>query len=229
MITGLLILGIVFATAMWGYKHFTTVTVTIMLMLLVHTLGFGLTTVWGFTTNVGTIMYSGVMFGLFLVYVLHGQKWAQEVKHKTALILIAYAAIASSISTLVLHNNAGDIYHHLYSYDLQVTVGSFLAFYISWSVLIKMVDWLRANTSSMVLIAFMAMGVAQIIDSVIFFPIAFTGLYSVQEMLMIGYGGLVLKMIFVVCSLPLIWVLDQYGVASMYHDIDPAQSMDDLA
>lgn len=222
MILAITTIGLIFAAAWFGYKNFLVPFAASALMLLLHTIGFGYITELGFTTNVGTYMYGGVIFALYLTYIMHGKRWAEAVKYKTAWMLIAYTLVSLALQYSNIDLDSLKIYNHLFTYDLQVVAASFAAFYISCSFLIMWMDKMRTRGfCPSGWSAFLGMSLAQILDSFIFFPLAFAGTLDAATLLTIAKGGLIIKIIMAAISAPLICVLLKYGKRDIFREDDP--------
>lgn len=223
----LIIYATLIVSIMYGWRYFALIPVTAMFAIATPVLGFGIANFLGYTFNLGTLFYSGALTGLYMIYMLHGEHWALITKYITVFMMCVFLALGAAIQTISFTGGSNATYHVLFAYNLQVLAASFIAFYISWSALIMWVKYaLKVHFCPSILSAFIGLSLVQILDSLIFYPLAFGGVYNFSEVIDIFVGGTMVKILFAAgAALFLPLVVDSVPSA-VYHTKHPEDPVD---
>lgn len=154
-------------------------------------------------TNVGTLLYGSVMTAQCIVLAKHGQKPGERVLEASLYVLFTVFILGMFVTTLspVAGNEKMlGAAQTLLEFSPLNTLASFLAFFISQSVLMFVFLKLKYNYT---LRSIIAITIAQIVDSLIFFPIAF---HSVPEWWNIMIAGFWLKVALAVIYAPAVYL-----------------------
>lgn len=157
----------------------------------------------GTTTNVGTLLYGSVMSAQCIVFI----KFGKDVVHRildTSLFILVMTFISSmfvqNLPLLVGNEQYLLAAKSLLNFSPMNILASFIAFSISQSVLIYLLSKLK-NWNIFKIVG--AIIIAQIVDSVIFFPIAFS---SIPEWWMIMISGFWVKVALAIVYAPAIYL-----------------------
>ena len=186
-------------------------------IILVSVFASKLISVFGYVSNVGNIFYASTFLCSSLL-VEHSS--AKETKHTIyagVLAIFAYlllSQITIHLPSLLGNESISQQFAFLFSSSVSITIGSVLAFVAAQLFLIHVYDILkgRRNDKGFLQIAFRAIvtaAIAQWIDSIIFFPIAFHT-FSPKTILEIASVGYVLKVCLAVLSVPIIYLSTLY-------------------
>lgn len=122
----------------------------------------------GFISNVGNVFYAAVMIMQTYIFMQYGHKAAVSTIRMTLFSLVSVLALvyAMSIVPAVAGNEVfSAAVSQVTNFSLETIFASFFAFVIGQSVLVYFLD--KTNPA-------VAIIVAQFVDTVIFFPIAFS-------------------------------------------------------
>lgn len=166
-----------------------------------------LISVFGLTTNIGAIYYSFVMFAQMYLLLYYGEETATKTINlmlNCMVVVLAIAFVTSMFPVLSGNEAYGNAIVLLTTHTSQVVFVSFFAFIIGQLTLVKTYSHLhnKLKQSSHMMIAFTSMVVAQIVDSLIFFPIAF---YD-QNIWTIMYDGILIKGVLALVLTPLLFI-----------------------
>lgn len=164
---------------------------------------------FGLTATLGNIMYGTIFLVTDAINELYGVKEAKKA---------VYLGFAVMLSTLVIMQIAllfeptsWDEGHSALAYTFgllpRIAVGSILAYIISQWVDVYLYDrirqrnlplWLRNNGSTLL---------SQLIDTSIFVPIAFIGLYSSADVIEIAITTYLIKVLVAVADTPFLYIM----------------------
>lgn len=157
-------------------------------ILLIGLLGSKELVMFGFTSNIGNIFYATVILGSCLMLQLYGEREARK-----TIQAVGFTAIGVALLQVIPSTS-------------RILVASLTAFMLAQTVLIYSWQWfgrLRVLGSSIV---------AQAVDSIVFFPLAFLTQLPVIQMVDFAWQGFVLKAMFAVASLPFFFAVKRIGV-----------------
>lgn len=153
-------------------------------------------TVLGQTTNVGTIFYGNAMLGVLYVAMRLGKEFALGLLHKVFGAMVLFTGVSIFIHFLPSALPSDSLLAVL---EPRIVTASYLAFYLGNGVLLA--TWDKFRVLGTFAGGFMAICFGQVVDSLIFYPIAFT---SSPILLQSALFGLLLKIIIGVAGLPIV-------------------------
>lgn len=161
-------------------------------MLLIGFVGGKEVLIFGIKNNVGNIFYSGALIGIYVMLERHGVKPTYDVIH-TSFLCMMLATIAAQIAILMPVIDGNELISEclkiVNTFQIRVITASFLAYYVTmfFFVMMRRKDALLGSSP------YVHVTVAQFIDSIIFFPIAFGASWMLGEILLAILSGWVLK------------------------------------
>ncbi len=179
-------------------------------LLLVSTLGAKTISVLGLTTNSGNIFYAAAVFATLLLvemYDVTSARWSVWFGvFSVAFFIIAAQLVISSPSTAANLEVDGAL-KSLFAFVPRIALASLAALAISQNVAIAVFASIKKRTGQggLWMRNLGAVAVSQLIDSVIFFSIAFLGLVSTGSLLQIMITGFAVKVFFGVLSTPFLY------------------------
>lgn len=203
----MLVLGIEMAMLIWGatasdpYRLRGFVAVRNMMMIgLFAPL---LMTIGGITSNIGNVWYAAVICTQAIVLERFGRRAAYDIivaVYGTMAALFATCAVLPLFPVVAGNELWVRAAHKLVEHDIAVIFASFAGFGVAQIVLIGLYGRLRptAGPQATMIISCVA---AQVIDSSVFFPVAFWGMPAAQ-MASIMMGGLIFKIAMVIVLWP---------------------------
>lgn len=159
-------------------------------MLAVPVLGGSTIQFAGLESNLGNFFFSTVMYGLTLKALLFSFEEAREC---VVNILVALSIFFSLSFFADLVQPAP-----VFEVGTRIVAGAFTAFY---TVQMLYLHFLEKVTKPLFSIIFLTIA-AQILDSLIFFPIAFGGVMPIYDMIMFGISGVIIKSSLALASMP---------------------------
>jgi hypothetical protein len=195
----------------WRFARERLYGVIVVLLILIANTGGKIVEYFGHSTNTGNIFYASVFLATYFIVERFGKRegfysiWIGVVGVAFFFILVQLTvAMTGSPETSAL-NNALQIAYAPFS---QVTAASLIAYVLSQNLNVFIYTylkrrlrgarlWLRANISNLI---------SQIIDSIIFFSIAFWGVVLPENIADIIMTGLVIKVAFVAATSPLLYL-----------------------
>ena len=173
-------------------------------MLLITIFAPKLFTLFGLTTNIGTIMYSVVFPISFILDTKFGRKdtikGLNMVMFNVSLFILLQTLL-SLFPVLQVNYHFGSLINELISKSNSVAVASLTAFYFSQLLFIIFVD--KMKKYGWISIYIIASIIAQTADSLVFFPIAFNQL-SPEIIWNIFLDSMIIKMVLVLLYIPLL-------------------------
>lgn len=158
----------------------------------------------GFVSNVGNIFYATVV-GLQMYILMHyGKKEATETINKIVFVLFTLSGIYLGLNLLhcfpVPEGFCSSVKLLTNQSPLTLLVAVF-AFIIGQLSLIKSYEIFTKKINSNILCAFFAIVVAQFVDSVVFFGIAFNDFFGLLQIMIVGF---VFKVLLALVTLPVL-------------------------
>lgn len=180
-------------------------------LLLISVFGQKLIEVWGFVTNVGTVYYASVFFAIYLLlengtraHVIRALSIGALSVAAFTVLLVLVVAMQSHPETATLDAMMRGVFGNAPRFALASLAGFVLAQVINTTLYLTSREepaqihwWLRS---------LVIMLIAQLVDSIVFFTIAFWGVVAtplVAESMAVGY---VVKVLIGALSLPLIYM-----------------------
>jgi queuosine precursor transporter len=176
-------------------------------LLLVSTLGAKTVAIFGFVTNSGNIFYAAAVFATLLLVEIYGVNSARwSVGFSVALITFFLIATRLVIDMPGLSDNetVNQALREVFTFVPRVALASIIALAVSQNVAIAVYERLKEKYSHRLvwmrnLASVMA---SQLIDSLLFFSIAFLGVISTGELVQFMLAGFVIKVLFGLASTP---------------------------
>lgn len=161
-----------------GNKEYVNYLVGFVVTKLVYISIFApvLLSILGVVTNVGTLLYGSVMTAQCIVLYRFGEKVTYRILENSLSVLFVVFLLGVFISSLpILPGNESFMLaaQSLLEFSPLNVIASFFAFFIGQYALIYI--FTRLKKVQLLLRTFISISLAQIIDSLIFFPIAFSG------------------------------------------------------
>jgi uncharacterized integral membrane protein (TIGR00697 family) len=194
-----------FILAAWKLNRERLHSAIILFLILISLVGAKTATFFGFETNVGNIFYASVFLATYFLIERYGRKegirsiWIGVicVVFFSILLRISLAFVAAP-NTLAL----GDALSAALSPSLRLAIASLFAYILSQNLnvylytylkelLARKYLWLRVNLSNLL---------AQLVDSLVFFFIAFWGVVAPPDIWGIVLTGYIIKVVFVMCA-----------------------------
>ncbi len=179
-------------------------------MILIGALGAKLTTLFGFVTNVGNVFYATIFFCLYLLVEHHGRQaatrglWIGFIGTIFFTLMSALTlGLTSASATISIANAMEELFRLAPRVVLASVVAYFIAGYFNIWIYEKLKDYF--GTSKLWLRNLASLAPAQIIDSVIFFTIAFYGTVDGAALVQIITGGVVVKVLLGILSTPFLY------------------------
>ena len=139
-------------------------------------------TVFGLTSNIGNLFYASVVFGMCLMMEIYGVEEARRTRN-----VLAGCVLAASLLGVVPVGS-------------QILIASLAAFLAAQTVFIHL--WERFRSRTIFLYNVGSSIATQAVDSIVFFPIAFVGIRTVEQMTGYALDGFLLKSLFAFVALP---------------------------
>jgi queuosine precursor transporter len=195
----------------WRFALERLYAVIAIFLILIANLGGKIIEVFGHATNTGNIFYAAVFLATYFIIERNGKRegiysiWIGVIAVAVFFVLVQITvAMVGSPTTAVL-NNALPVAYSPFS---QITVASLIAYVVSQNLNVYLYTylkrkingsylWVRANVSNVL---------AQIVDSALFFTIAFWGLVPPGNIWDILITGFAIKVIFVAVTSPLLFL-----------------------
>ncbi len=182
-------------------------------LMLIGVFGVKLVSVLGLVTNVGNAFYACVFLATYFLIERYGRAAGMKTIWFGASFVIIFTVLsqlATRSEGSVLSSEINSTIQTLFSFSPRVFLASILAFVFAQYVNITLYEWVKARTHGKWpwLRGNFANGISQLLDSVLFFTIAFydlPGLSLVKAIL----AGWAIKVIVVCIGMPML-SLDQY-------------------
>lgn len=157
---------------------------------------------FGFTSNIGNVFFAGSVFALTLLSLGWGVNYARQYVKDVFFVLFAWSVASAFIvdsGMRLLPSEIAEALHTIIAGADHILLASFVAFLVGQNVFVYVFDrYASLRRWARVLLATICM---QIVDSVIFFPVAFYATLSVSDMVQVATVGLVVKVSIAVASL----------------------------
>jgi queuosine precursor transporter len=179
-------------------------------LLLVSVLGAKTTEIFGFVTNSGNIFYAAATFALLLTAELFDGRTARRGLWfgvvGVVFFLVAAQLVIGAPGTPA-SREVDEAMRSLFVFVPRVTLASLVALIVSQNLSITFFVWLQRLTHKrwLGLRYLVAVGLAQLVDSLLFFAIAFAGTVPGPVLLQIMVTGLFVKIIFGLISTPFLY------------------------
>ncbi len=195
----------------WRIGEERLYTALVVFLILIGATGGKLVEFFGHETNTGNIFYAAVFLATYFLVERYGKtKGLRSVW--IALIVISFFTVLSQITVLYegVESTASfaDALQIVFTDSLRVTVASLLAYAVSQTFNIYLYSYLKEkmNGGRLWLRANAANAAAQILDSVVFFTIAFWGVVPLESVWSIIVTGFFLKVIYMMLASPLLYL-----------------------
>ncbi len=158
-------------------------------MVLISTFGAKLIEVFGFVTNVGNVFYATTFFAIYLLFEHYDKESAWKGVWVGFLPIIVFVIMSQMTKTF------DQALHSVFQFTPRIFLASICAYFISQYANVFTFSKIKEKTGERML-AVRAIGaviIGQLIDSVIFFSVAFIEIVSSTNLLEIMTVGYVMK------------------------------------
>lgn len=150
-------------------------------LILVSILGAKLISVFGLVTNAGNIFYACVFLATHFILERQGKKAGFRTIGFGVLIMLSFALLSqltAHFAGVLASDSANTAVATLFSFSLHITAASIVAYIFAQCVNILIYEWVKRRTKgrSLFLRSNCANIVSQLVDSLLFFSIAFSDL-----------------------------------------------------
>lgn len=179
-------------------------------LIIIATFGAKIITVFGLTTNAGNAFYACVFLATYFLIEKQGRQAAIKTIGFGAIFILFFIIVAQFVNNFIgsdlssAVNECIDIVFHL---SLRVALASIGSYIFAQYINISIYDWLKTKTKSrsLWLRASLANIVSQLVDSLLFFSIAFFDLPGTTLVQMVLIGWLI-KTIVVGIGIPFLYL-----------------------
>ena len=198
-------LVIVSTTAKWGREWlYGGIVVN---LLLASALGMKTISVFGFETSSGNVFYASALFAILLLVEMYDSAAARKGVLLGAMAVIGFLLACQLVIAMPSPESSLAIdaaMRQLFDAFSRVSFASLVALLVSSNVAITVYAWMESRYADrqLWLRNIMSVGLSQMVDSVLFFSMAFLGTVSNSLLLQYMVMGFVLKFIFGVLSTP---------------------------
>ncbi len=175
----------------------------VFMMLSVTMLGQKFFEIYGLTSNYGNIFFSGVIYSIILAYYTYGEEEAAHIVKIMFFILfffICCVSILLGLPYISSSQNVQSAMQTLFQPQFRIIVASFCSFYFVQQILFLLMRKIK-HAKIIFFIPLLCL-LIQAIDSSIFFPIAFYGVFSNIELLHTAFSGFIVKSVISIFSTP---------------------------
>jgi uncharacterized integral membrane protein (TIGR00697 family) len=220
----MIVLDLFFVLCMVRFAKAGLTTAVVVNLMLVAIFGAKLISVFGGVTNAGNIFYVAAGTAVAIVTEHHGRKEGYRLilagfgSMLGFLVLSQLAIQFSGIPEVEAISGAMNSIFHLVP---RVALASLVAYAISQYLNVTIFDRLHTIPGLEFLWrrTLIAGSLSQLVDSILFFTIAFAGLYSPAVFFEIMLVGFLVKLVVVVCSVPFLY--GSYLIESVTtHDVE---------
>lgn len=179
-------------------------------LILVGIFGAKLVEIFGFVTNAGNVFYACIFLAAHFLIERHGKKAGLKTVWYGLIFTIFFVILsqgAARLTGISLSDTTNGAIITLFSFSLRITLASILAYIFAQYVNISIYEWLKERTNGRLLWLRIngANIVSQLVDSMLFFSIAFfslPGLLLVQMIL----SGWFIKILVVLIGTPFLYI-----------------------
>jgi uncharacterized integral membrane protein (TIGR00697 family) len=178
-------------------------------LILISLLGGKIVEFFGYQTNTGNIFYASAFLATYFLIERHGkQEGARSILIGSVAVVFftIFLKLSIALQSVDVSSALDMAYAKAFDPTFRLAFASVLAYIVSQTVNVNIYSalkhkfegahlWLRANISNVV---------AQAIDSVVFFVIAFWGVVPPDNIKEIILTGFTIKVLFMVCASPLL-------------------------
>jgi queuosine precursor transporter len=185
--------------------------VILIFLILISLTGSKVVEFFGHPTNTGNIFYASVFLATYFLIERYGKRegihaiWVGTIGMVFFMVLARLSIMFTGSDSTAQFNEA---LHLSLAPAFRIAVASVIAFLVSQTINVLMYNylkanmehiglWLRANATNLL---------AQIVDSVIFFTIAFAGVVGEPDLVDVILTGLTIKVLFMAAAAPLLYL-----------------------
>ena len=205
------ILSSIFVLIAWRAGKERLYSAIIVFLILIAAVGGKIVEFFGFETNTGTIFYASVFLATYFLIERYGSREGIRSIWIGAIAVLAFSALARITSAYIGSPTTAELDAALavaFTPLVRVTFASLAAYAISQSLNVYLYIhlkrrmkgaylWVRANVAN---------ALAQLVDSTVFFVIAFAGVVPLSSMGEVLLTGFVVKVIFMMLASPLLYL-----------------------
>lgn len=205
------IFSVTFVLASWRLGKERIYSAIIVFLILIAAVGGKIVEFFGFATNTGNVFYASIFLATYFLIERYGTREGIRSIWIGVIAVFFFSLLARLTSALMGSEATTELDSALsiaFSPLLRLTFASLLAYAISQTLNVYLYIylkerfrgaylWIRANATN---------AAAQLVDSIVFFLVAFAGvvpLSSVGEVLVIGF---VMKVVFMMLAAPLLYL-----------------------
>jgi uncharacterized integral membrane protein (TIGR00697 family) len=207
---GVLVAELVFVAIAFRLGRYYLATTIATNLILISSFGAKVISILGFTTNAGNIFYASVFIATHLLVEHHGKEWGYRMVWLGS-GTIAFFIVMSQLSILLVGEPSSgavnDAIAIAFRASPRVALASLMAYIFSQYFNVWLYDWLRQKAGGKLL--WLRSGGAhlggQLLDSVLFFSIAFFELLPLPVLISAILVGFSIKVIVGFSGIPLIY------------------------
>jgi len=180
-------------------------------LILISVLGAKVVAAFGFVTNAGNVFYAGVFLALQVLVERYGRKEAKRAAWlgfwAIGFFLLMSAVTQLQTSADASASSAGAAISALFTFVPRIAFASIVAFLFAQTVNIRIYDDMRMRMGRRHLWArsFMATVAGQLVDSVLFFYLAFAGVLPNDVLVEALVVGFIMKSLIGAASIPVLY------------------------
>lgn len=205
------ILSTAFVLITWKLGRERLYSVIIVFLILISSVGGKIVEFFGFQTNTGNIFYASVFLATYFLIERYGKREGVR-SIWIGIIAVVFFSVLARITTVLFGSASTDGLNAAISLTfapvLRLAFASLLAYALSQSFNIYLYIylkeqwrgarlWLRANISNIL---------AQVVDSTVFFTVAFAGVVPLASVWEVLATGFVIKVVFMMLASPLLYL-----------------------
>lgn len=205
------LISIVFVLAAWKLGKERLYSAIIVFLILIAGVGGKIVEFFGFATNTGNIFYASVFLATYFLIERYGRREGIRSIWIGVVAVAFFSILARITSTLIGSGATTELDATIaiaFSPLLRLTFASLLAYTISQTCNVFLYIylkermqgarlWLRANATNVV---------AQFLDSIVFFLVAFLGTVPFANVWEVLVTGFVIKVVFMMLASPLLYL-----------------------
>lgn len=178
-------------------------------LFLISSLGAGLIRVFDYTTNVGNVFYASALFvfALMIERNIRGHYRMIWIGFFGVLLALIMSGLTVNLQSVVSSQTFNEAIQLVLVRIPRVAFASLSAYILAVHLFNFLYGYLKRRTKGAMLWArvLVAAAAAQIVDSIVFFTIAFAGLITSEVLVQTIWIGFALKMFIALLSIPLLY------------------------
>ena len=179
-------------------------------LILIGTAGPKLIAIFGFTTNAGNVFYAAVFFATYLLIEHHDQKpgvRAIWIGSSAAVLFLIMTQLTLNFGSAPEGQAVSEAFKSIFRVTPRVALASISAYIIAQYLNVRLYHIWKQQTEKafLWLRAGLTVVIAQMVDSIIFFMVAFLGVVSSEAVIQSLTTGYIIKVAVGFISIPLLY------------------------